>query len=231
VQFIAHHSSSAGNLYQVKSESGNLIIDPGVTIAKIKKDLGFNLSSIDAAIVSHCHGDHSKGVPGLAKAGVDCYMLQETADAIKFSGHRLSVITPMEQFAVKGLKILPFPAQHDVPNVGFLISDGKDKLMFLVDSFYCKYRFNGLTIIAMAVNWSRETILPTLNPTRRKRLYKSHMNLESAVKMLKANDLSTVREIHLLHLSSDNSDPEFFCDTIRKATGKPTYRGGKRGTH
>ena len=171
--------------------------------------------------------DHCKAAPDIAKAGIDCYMLQETADSLKMNGHRTRIIEPLKQFKVSGFKIMPFPAQHDVPNVGFLISDGESKLMYLVDSFYCRYRFSGLTHICLGVNWSRKTILPDLNPTRKKRLYKSHMSLENAVKMLKANDLSKVREIHLLHLSSDNSDPEYFKDTIQKATGKPVYVGTK----
>jgi len=198
------------------SDAGNLIIDPGVPIAKIKKALNFQLSSVDAALVTHLHRDHCRAAGDMAKAGVDCYMLQETADSLGMNGHRTRIIEPLGQFKVSGFTILPFQAQHDVPNVGFLISSGQSKLMYLVDSFYCRYRFKGLTHICLAVNWSRKTILPNLNPTRKKRLYKSHMSLESAVKLLQANDLSKVREIHLLHLSSDNSDPEYFKDTIQK---------------
>jgi len=227
MQFTAHHSSSSGNLYQVESDAGMLLIDPGVPISKIKAALAFRLSAVDAALCSHQHGDHSKGIPAIAKAGIDCFMLPETAEAIKFDGHRLKTVTPLEQFSVAGFNVLPFPAQHDVPNIGFLITDGKDKLMFLVDSFYCKYTFKGLTHIALAINYSEETLANDLHPVRRKRLYKSHMSLKNAITMLQSNDLSRVREIHLLHMSRDNSNPDYFKSEVQRATGKPVYTGGE----
>ena len=226
MEFIVYHSGSSGNLYQVKTEKGNLLIDPGVPIAKIKKALGFSLSAVSAALVSHSHGDHSKGLPSIAKAGIDAYLTAETAQALKMNGHRTNIIEPLKQFEVSGFKILPFPAQHDVPNVGFIISDGTDKLLYLCDSYYSHYRFNGITVVALGVNYSKSTLAPDLNPTRRQRLYSSHMSLENAIKFFKANDLSKVREIHLLHLSRDNSDPAIFKKRIQECTGKPVFIEG-----
>jgi len=230
MEFISFYSGSSGNLYQLKGNSGNLLIEAGVPINKIKKALDFKLSGVSACLISHQHLDHAKAVHGIAKAGVDCYMLKETAQALKFEGHRLRVIEPLRQFKVSGFSVLPIPINHEdvrtgerVPGVGFLISDGVDKLFFYIDSFYCKYRFSGLSIIALGVNYSKQTLDPDLNTARKKRLYRSHMSLENAIKLLKANDLSKVREIHLLHLSKDNADPDYFKSEVMKASGKPTY--------
>jgi len=223
LRFISYHSGSSGNLYQLKGASGNLLIEAGVPISKVKKALDFKLSSISAALISHEHKDHCKAVHDIAKAGIDCYMTQETAQALKFNGHRLNIIEPLKQFEVAGFKVLPFPVVHNVPNVGFLISDGSDKLLFLTDTFYCRYKFKGLTHIALECNYSKETIAKDISPTYRQRLYKSHMSLASAIKLLKANDLSKVREIHLIHMSKLNSNPDYFKSEIQKASGKPVY--------
>lgn len=173
-------------------------------------------------------GDHSKAVHDIARMGIPCFMLAETAQALKFSGHRLCVIEPLRQFEIGPYSVLPIPIHHmdvrsgeRVPGVGFLISDGIEKVLFYLDSFYCKYRFPGLSIIALGVNYSKKTLDPDLNSTRKKRLFKSHMSLETALEFFKANDLSRVREIHLLHLSSQNSDPDYFKSEVMKATGKP----------
>ncbi|MAH51426.1 MBL fold metallo-hydrolase [Candidatus Pacearchaeota archaeon] len=223
VQFLQYHSGSSGNLYQVTGQAGNILIDPGVPIRKIKKALDFKLSSVSACIASHSHRDHCKGIPEVAKMGIPCYMTAETAESLEMNGHRTHIIEPLKQFHVKQYKVLPFPTQHDAPGVGFLISDGTEKLLYLTDSFYCKYKFKGLSIIAIECNWSRETLAKGLDPTRKKRLYSSHFSLENVIKFLKANDLSKVREIHLLHLSLENADPDYFRGTVQRATGKPVY--------
>jgi phosphoribosyl 1,2-cyclic phosphodiesterase len=86
--------------------------------------------------------------------------------------------------------------------------------------------FTGLTIIAVECNWSKETLAPNLDRVVRERLYTSHFSLENVIKFLKANDLSKVHSIYLLHLSRDNADPEYFRSEIEKLTGKPVYIGG-----
>ena len=52
------------------------------------------------------------------------------------------------------------------------------------------------------------------------RVLKSHMGLETLIDLLKANDLSAVVEIWLLHLSDSNSDAEMFKKRVMEATGK-----------
>lgn len=224
MQFIAHHSGSTGNLYQVISDAGNLVIDPGVPISKIKKALDFKLSSVSAALVTHQHGDHIKGIKAIARAGIDCYMSSQTAQAIKFDGHRLNIIEPRKQLQVAGFTILPFETQHDCPgSVGFLVSDGNEKLLYITDSFYCRYKFKGLNIIAVECNWSKETLWPNIDPFVKKRIYRSHFSLQRVKDFLKANDLNRVREIHLIHISRDNGDPDYFRSEIERLTGKPVY--------
>ena len=228
MEFKSFYSGSSGNLYQVKTEKGNLLIDPGVPISKIKKALGFNLSSVSAALVSHSHGDHSKAVHDIARAGIDCLMTAQTAQALKMNGHRTQIIEPRKQTELNGVTILPFQTEHDCDgSVGFLVSDGKEKLLYATDTFFIRYKFKGLTIIAIECNYSKETLAPDLDPTRKKRLYSSHMSLENAIRFFKANDLSKIREIHLLHLSRENSDPEMFKRKIQECTGKPVFIGGK----
>lgn len=46
---------------------------------------------------------------------------------------------------------------------------------------------------------------------------------------LKANDLSKVREIWLLHLSDGNSDAERFKREVMELTGKPVYIALEKG--
>lgn len=223
IEFIAHASGSSGNLYQVVSGDKSLIIDPGIPITKIKRALNFKLSRVSGALISHSHGDHSKAVSALMKFGVNCWMTQPTAEKLKISGHRLGITEINIQFQIDRFSIIPFVTQHDCAgSVGFLISDGEDKLIFATDTFYIHNIFAGLNIIAVECNYSLETLADSLDPVRKKRLYKSHFNLENVKKFLSANNLSTVREIHLIHMSRDNADPVWFKSEIQRLTGIQT---------
>lgn len=223
MEFRVHASGSAGNLYQVISGDKSLIIDPGIPIRRIKQSLDFKLSTVSGALISHSHGDHSKAVHDLAKFGVNCWMTLSTALALKFQGHRLHFIKPRRQFGIDHFSILAFDTQHDCPgSVGFLISDGNEILLFATDTFYLINRFANLNIIAIECNYSDETMATGLHPVRLQRLYKSHFSLENVKKFIEANNMSSVREIHLIHMSQVNADPGFFQDEIERLTGKPT---------
>jgi hypothetical protein len=110
-----------------------------------------------------------------------------------------------------------------VPNMGFLLASGEEKAVYIVDSGYCAYKFQGLTRIMIETNWSKSCLSPDLDPAVKRRLYRNHFSLENVKKFLHANDLGMVREIHLLHLSAQNSDAEYFKAEIEKLTGKPVY--------
>ena len=62
-----------------------------------------------------------------------------------------------------------------------------------------------------------------LDRTLARRLVKSHMSLENFIEFLRANDMSRVRQIYLLHLSDGNSDAEGFKRRVQQETGAEVY--------
>ena len=174
--------------------------------------------------------DHAKAAKDILAAGLECYMSSGTAQALQLSGHRLHTVPALEQFRVGTFTVLPFPVQHDAQEpFGFLIqADAGDKLLFITDSFYCKYRFSGLTHIMIEANYQKsildENIASGLVPgSIRNRIIKSHFEIENAKAFLAACDLSKCREINLIHISGTNGDPAGFVDEIQAMTGIPTY--------
>jgi len=57
--------------------------------------------------------------------------------------------------------------------------------------------------------------------THRNRLIKSHFSLDNVKTFLKANDMSTVKKIILLHLSDQNSDAKRMMVEIQDITRRP----------
>ena len=228
MNFHSHYSGSTGNLHQITGDAGSLLIDPGVPIRKIKEALDFKLSGVSAALVSHGHRDHCKALPEVARMGIDVYAPSEVFQSLQMNGHMTHIIQPMKPFEIGDYRIKAFPTQHDYPGaVGFLIADKSEKMAYITDSFYCKYLLPGLSILAIECNYSIDTLSPDLDPVRKKRLYTSHFSLENVLRFLEANDLRKLREIHLIHMSRENSDPDLFRGTIQRATGIPTCIGGK----
>ena len=80
-----------------------------------------------------------------------------------------------------------------------------ERLLFMTDSYYTEYKFPGLTTIMIEANHSADAIS---GDPRAHRLRRSHMSIENCIELLKANDLTSVREIWLIHLSSSNGDAE-----------------------
>lgn len=228
-------SGSKGNCYRITNGSTPLLLECGIPFKEIQKGLDFKVSEIAGCLISHEHQDHCKAVAEIIKAGIETYMSLGTIEALELeekglSGYRINVLKSKRHLTIGTWAVLPFDTQHDsVEPLGFLLSnqDG-DKLLYATDTYYLKYRFKGLTHIMLEVNYSLDILKNNVesgmvDPILKTRMLRSHMNLENAKKLLKANDLSKVQEIWLLHLSDGNSDEKRFKKEIMELTGKPTF--------
>ena len=226
-------SSSKGNCYRVSDGVTPILLEAGLPIKKIKEGLNFKLHEIEGCLITHCHGDHIKSAVDVARAGIPCYMSKGTFDNYKYGSgiFKMYLIDSKELFTIGSWIIQAFDVQHDVAEpLGFLLfsKHTKEKLLYLTDTFYTKYTYPKMNYILIECNHSYKILdenvaTGRLHPAQKKRLIQSHMALENVKDMLKANDLSKVKEIHLIHLSSGNSNAEQFKREIQELTGKPTF--------
>lgn len=235
IDFRSLASSSAGCCYLLTAGSSQpLLIDAGLRLQQIQQAIGFTISNLAGCLISHGHGDHVRAVRGLLERGVHCYASAETFNRLGCTGHhRAHPIFAETTTQIGDWSVTPFDAVHDLPTFGFVLQHGGGgRLLYLTDTAYSRYRFDGLTHIAIECNYSREllrnnTLRGDIHTERYKRTVRNHMSLERLLDMLRANDLSRVQEIHLLHLSDANSDEAEFADAVRRATGKPVYVADK----
>lgn len=230
-------SSSAGCAYVLRDEGAPaLLLDCGVSYSALTLDPCFKLSEIAGCLLSHAHGDHSKGATTLFNYGVDVFATRETWSELRLSQshHRARPITAGIQFNVKQhWTVMPFATVHDSPGaVGFVIAGPAGKCVYLTDTAYSPVRFEGVTHFAIECNFSKEIIREkvetgAISSDRFRRTYSNHMSLERAIELFKANDLSKVQEIWLLHLSDSNSDEAAFKEAVQRATGKPVFVAAK----
>lgn len=220
-------TGSIGNAYLLETGQEALLIECGVRMPDIKKALDFNLSKVSGCLVSHIHGDHAKSVKDVLAAGINVYASQETLTGKEVAGHsRAHIIQSKQAFKVGNFRVLPFDVKHDVPCLGFLIEHTEcGRVLFITDTYFCKYTFPGLNNIIIEANYSKEIIDKRFGPDSemmflRDRILKSHFSIANCKDMLAANDLTAVNNIVLIHLSDGNSNEAQFKKEVQELTGK-----------
>lgn len=233
IQVLA--SSSSGNCYRISDGKTSILIDCGIPFNKIKEKLNFNFYQIDGVLITHEHGDHAKAIRDVLKTGVDVYMSEGTMKALKLETDFIkpNIISSLKEFTYKSFQILPFDTQHDaIEPLGFLIYSTvtRKKLLFATDTYYIKYRFTSLNYIMLECNYDIRILRENYEAGKiplgfKNRLLQSHFSFDNVKKFLQTNDITRVKEIYLLHLSSNNSDKEKFKTEIQKLTGLPVKIG------
>ena len=223
-------SSSAGNAYLLEEGvCGPLLIDPGIRFSALRRAMGISTTGLAGCLISHQHGDHAQGAAELARRGVQIYTSRECAEALGIEATHVEHGVP---FTTCGWRITPWDAVHDVRCFGFIIdSPGGDRLMYCTDTAFVPYLFDDLTHIAIGANYS-EAILAArvesgqMDMAHAERVFNRHMSIERVERFLQANDLSKLREVHLLHLSAGNSNEAEFKLAVQRAAGVPVYVAG-----
>lgn len=219
-------SSSKGNCFYIDDGKTPLLLDCGISIKRIKQGLNYGLNKVAACLITHEHKDHCVAMSDLMQSGIDCYTAQGTIDTLILKPHhKLKAVQAKQQFTIGSWTILPFEVQHDaVEPLGFLLQSGSNKVLYLTDSYYCKYNFKGLTHILIECNYAKDIIDSyDLHPTQKKRLLQSHFELSNLKNFLRASDLSQTQAIYLIHLSDKNSDENRFKSEVQAVAGVPVY--------
>lgn len=202
-------SSSLGNCYILENDAEVLIIEAGLPFREVKKALDFNIRKIAGVIVSHCHLDHSKYVAEYEKAGIPVFKPYDGMKDMNLKGGA-------------GFKIQAFDLVHDVSCYGFYISHpDMGHLIYASDTEYIKYRFKGLNHILVESNYSMDLVSNI--PEKRRHVLTGHMEIGATCEFLKANNNPSLRNVVLLHLSSESADAKDFKARAEKVIDCPVY--------
>lgn len=131
--------------------------------------------------------------------------------------------------------VKPFKCVHDAEGtVGYFISQGENRIVYMTDTAYSRYTFEGLTHLYIECNHSVEIMRShvhggDIHADRYRRTRQNHMSLETLLSFLDEIDKSRLQEIVLLHLSDGNSDEKAFKEAVQKKAGCPVYVAGRDG--
>lgn len=227
-------SGSSGNCYWVSDGQAPLLLETGIKYKDIQGGTNFGVSNLAGCLISHEHGDHSKSVKDLMKAGVNIYTSEGTIEQLDISGHRVIPVKEQRVIKINDWLVKPFRTEHDAvePFGFFLQTQEKDRLLYATDTYYIRYNFPRLTHIMIECNYALDILnqnikLGRVDKARKNRVLKSHFSLKHVKGFLRANDLSSLEEIWLLHLSDENSNAKRFKKEVQEIAGVPVYVAGK----
>lgn len=220
-------TGSKGNAYLLYNEQEALLIECGVNFMDVKKALDFNLQKVVGCILTHEHGDHAKYVKDVMMSGIDVHATYKTFEALDIEHGFSTRAKPLfgnREFRIGGFNIMRFDVKHDAADPsGFLINHPEcGNVLFLTDTYYCPYTFKSLNNVIIEANYEMKIMKEKLSKQDflKDRIMQSHMSLETCIDLLKANDLSKVNNILLIHLSDTNSHEMNFKQAVSDATGR-----------
>ena len=210
----------------MESSSEALILEAGCKLMEVKKALHWQLSKVVGCAVSHEHNDHAGYAAEYAAAGIKVLALPAVQQAKDIKRNAIAVELG-KAYKMGSFVLQPFAVMHDVPCVGYMVKQQElGKLVFFTDTFACKYRFKGVSTYMVEANYCDELLEANIEAGKvpmllRNRLMTSHMELHNTIGFLRSSDLSSVRNIVLVHLSAGNAEAARFEEAVMAATGLP----------
>lgn len=227
-------SGSSGNCIYVSCGGVRLLVDAGMSAARIEANLrviGVLMEQIDAIVVTHEHVDHIRGLGVLCRRhGVPVYANEGTWNGIlqKESGipqRCMRTFFTGEDFYIGSMNVHPFPIPHDAMEpVGYAFTCQGLRCGVATDLGHIDRAWmegvEGCQALALEANHDVEMVELGAYPMRlKKRILSRHGHLSNAdcAKALMELIPKGTKAVALSHLSADNNLPELAYNTVCEA--------------
>lgn len=227
-------SGSTGNCALVSSDGGNILIDAGISMKRIRENLsrsGLAPEELSGILITHEHSDHINGLAMLTKyhavpvyaPGILAGSLRRAVPGLEQCLH---VIEAGRAFRLGGLTVTAFHTSHDTDeSVGYRIERGC-ALGFATDmgcvTEEVQNALLGCEAVLIEANHDVDMLVSGPYPTYLKRRILSpqgHLSNDDCARLAATLADSGTKYIVLGHLSRENNTPELAYKTVRDALG------------
>ena len=244
IRFCTLYSSSSGNCVFLSDGKTSILIDAGVSAAKITNALGsigVNIADIDGIFVTHEHSDHTSGINVLSrKYGINVYANEATLGKMHqaLSGVSASCIhdiTTGESIDVGTLTVRSFKIPHDaIEPVGYtIIADGRKFAVATDTGCITKPMLSNLAnteAVVIESNHDEEMLLNGTYPYILKRRILSdngHLSNEKCAWLATQLAIWGTKHIVLGHLSENNNTIEKAYSVTKNKLCENNFEIGK----
>ncbi len=235
-------SGSRGNATLVCAGSSHVLIDAGFSGRELVKRLaavGVTPDQISAIVITHEHGDHTRGAGIFARAhGTPLYMTAGTRDACRRllrGKETVEIYRPGYPLPLGDLEVEPFITVHDAADpVAVAVADLDSGLRLGIatdlgrPTEQVRHALRGCNALVIESNHDETLLWNTHYPASVKaRIASSHGHLSNQAAADFALELlsSRLAVVILAHLSEESNTPELARSVMVRALGKKGFAG------
>lgn len=235
-------SGSRGNSTLVESGATRILVDAGFS----GRDLGRRLAALDrdpgdldAIVITHDHGDHTRGMGVYARRhGTPLYLTEETRRATSrlLRGEEVVVAyRAAHPFRIGSLEVQPFVTAHDAADpVGVAVecTETGCRLGVATDlgrpTAGIRHALSGCHMLVLEANHDEGLLHQAPYPwTVKARIASSHGHLSNEAAATFATELlhDELHAVILAHLSRESNEPGLARTVVGRALERAGYRG------
>lgn len=227
-------SGSCGNCYYLSNGEDALLIDAGVGIRRLKRnvgDYGIKMGHVRGVLITHDHADHVKNAGVISKDyNFDIYATQNVHNGIdrsfmikqKVTDNHRRIIEDGVPFFIGPYEITAFTLPHDSSeNVGYKIRYNNTNFCIMTDvgavTDNVKKYIGEANHLVIEANYDPEMLRCGRYPEVLKERITSgtgHLSNIQTANVLCENFHENLRNVWLCHLSEENNHPELAKKTI-----------------
>ena len=234
LRFISLGSGSSGNCYLLFTPTDALLIDIGIglrTLRKNLKDYGIKFDLIHHVLVTHDHADHIKSVGSFSRdTGVPVYATEKVHRGIlrnycvvhKIPEAQVRHINKGETLQIGEFEVTPFGVPHDSSdNCGYRVRAEGVTFCVITDAGHItdemKTMISEADYLVIEANHDEEMVLNGPYPKFLKDRILSqsgHLSNKDCATALAENMSEHLQHVWLCHLSEENNHPELARKTV-----------------
>lgn len=234
LEICAIASGSNGNCYYIGNKTDAILIDAGISCKQIllrMKERNLNPAKLKAALVTHEHADHMRGVRGVnKKLQIPIYLTAKTNNAAykNLRPDYPKIFTPGEKIEIGDFTVFSFLKNHDASEPCSFRVQFKEKNIGVFTDIgeacdNLKTHLKECDGLFLEANYDEKMLWEGRYPWFLKKRISSvvgHLSNDQTFDLLEKHSGKNLKCVFLSHISKENNSPEIARERMESLTSQ-----------